>query len=179
MRGAEECQGILPSRGVRALYGSDHRRRALTSIGPRRLLESMTWRRAPFYVLAVLLLPSLVRAQSAGDDAVCLGFAFGTWKPKLDWKAAGHPAFPDSSRMLHAPSGRDWAYDDDKGDSALVLVPSWWPAGVVVYLKNRAPASGDTVTGEAIAMRAIGDSVSPRAPVRAWRVPCRRGAAPR
>jgi hypothetical protein len=124
--------------------------------------------------IGVLVLPCSSHGQAGSSDAVCLGFAFGTWKPKLDWAAAGHGAFPDSSRLSHAPSGRDWAFGPDNTDTAFVLMPSWWPAGVVILLPNRQPAPEDTVTGEAIAMRAIADSLSPRTRVRAWRVPCER-----
>jgi hypothetical protein len=128
--------------------------------------------------LVLLVMPSFVHAQATGGEVVCLGFEFGTWKPKLDWHGAGYDAFPDSSRLQHSPSGRDWAFGPDKTDSSFVLMPSWWPAGVVVLLPNREPAPGDTVSGEAIAMRADADSTSPRTRVRAWRVPCgqKRGA---
>jgi hypothetical protein len=129
---------------------------------------------------ALLLIPPHAHAQAIGGDDVCLGFEFGTWKPKLDWHAAGYEAFPDSGRVQRSPSGRDWAFGPDKTDSALVLMPSWWPAGIVILLPNREPAPGDTVSGEAIAMRAIADSISPRTRVRAWRVPCvQKSRAPR
>ena len=113
------------------------------------------------------------QAAPARDEPVCLGFAFGVWKPKLDWRAAGHGDFPDSSRLQRAPDGRDWAIDGDKADSSLILFPAWWPVGVLVALPTRAPARGDTVSGEAVALRANVDSASPRARVRAWRVTCR------
>jgi hypothetical protein len=110
--------------------------------------------------------------RPASDEPVCLGFSFGTWKPALDWRAAGHGAFPDSSKLEHAPAGRDWASDLDEPDSSLVLYPAWWPVGVSVHLPTRSPAFGDTVSGLAIAYRAIADSASPKAAVRAWRVYC-------
>jgi hypothetical protein len=132
----------------------------------------MSWVRTFLLSIPVMLCPVVARAQSAGGDAVCLGFSFGTWKPKLDWRAAGHGEFPDSTRLQHAANGRDWAFGADKTDTSIVLVPSWWPAGVVVLLPNREPAQGDTVSGDAIAMRANGASLSPRTRVRAWRVPC-------
>jgi hypothetical protein len=122
--------------------------------------------------LALLFIPLHAHAQTTGGDDICLGFQFGTWKPKLDWHAAGYDAFPDSRRLQRSPSGRDRAFGPDKTDSAFVLMPSWWPAGIVILLPNREPAPGDTVSGDAIAMRAIADSLSPRTRVRAWRVAC-------
>jgi hypothetical protein len=128
--------------------------------------------------LAVLSLPSLAHAQNPAKDEpqVCLGFAFGAWTPPLDWRAAGHGAMPDSSRLQRAPSGRDWASDAGAGepDSLLILFPNWWPAGVRVDLPTRTPAPGDTVVGRAVAFVANGERKSPTSRVRAWRVGCGR-----
>lgn len=111
------------------------------------------------------------------DDAVCLGFAFGAFTPKLDWERAGHQPVRDSSALQHAPAGRDWAADiATSRDSLLYLFPAWWPVGVLVEVPNRAPAYGDTVSGRATALVARGDLTPPVAKVRAWRVPC--GGAP-
>jgi hypothetical protein len=131
----------------------------------------------PFLVtLAVLSLSSLAPAQNPAKDEpqVCLGFAFGAWTPPLDWRAAGHGAMPDSSRLQRAPSGRDWASDAGAGepDSLLILFPKWWPAGVSVELPTRTPAPGDTVVGRAVAFVANGARKSPTSSVRAWRVGC-------
>ena len=114
-------------------------------------------------------------SANAANDQVCLGFSFGKWKPALNWRAAGHGDFPDSNRLQHAPLGRDWAMGAGDPDSSLMLFPAWWPVGVLVALPNRAPAPGDTVSGEAIALRANADSTSPRTKVRAWRVACGSG----
>ncbi len=57
-------------------------------------------------------------------------------------------------------------------EHTIVLLPSWWPAGVSVTLPNRAPAMGDTVTGSAFAYVADGRRKAPTAKVLAWRVPC-------
>jgi hypothetical protein len=113
-----------------------------------------------------------VDAQSSGP--ACLGFAFGAWSPALDWRAAGHGAKPDSSRLQHAPAGRDWAVNGSRSesDSLMMLFPSWWPAGVIVTLPTREPAAGDTLTGRATALVANGRVAAPTARVRAWRVPC-------
>jgi len=112
--------------------------------------------------------------------AVCLGFAFGSWSPPLDWHAAKHQGTPDSTSMGHAPGGRGWAGDAGT-DSTMMLYPGWWPVGVVVALPTRTPAQGDTVTGLATALVADGRVHNPTAKVRAWRVPCgqpnRSGAA--
>ena len=112
------------------------------------------------------------------DDAVCLGFAFGAFTPKLDWERAGHQPVRDSSALQHAPAGRDWAADiATSRDSLLFLFPAWWPVGVLVEIPNRTPAYGDTVSGRATALVARGDLTPPVARVKAWRVPC--GGAPR
>ena len=128
----------------------------------------------------VILLPAhRLRAQSApahDDEPVCLGFAFGTWTPALNWKGAGHGEMPDAKVLPHAPAGRDWATDAGAGmsDTLMILYPAWWPAGVRVDLPTRTPAVGDTVVGRAIAFVANGAVKSPEARVRAWRVPCKR-----
>lgn len=111
------------------------------------------------------------------EDAVCLGFAFGAFTPKLDWQRAGHDPVRDSSLLQHAPAGRDWAADiATNRDSLLYLFPAWWPVGVLVEVPKRSLAYGDTVTGRATALVARGDLTPPVAKVRAWRVPC--GNAP-
>jgi len=129
--------------------------------------------------LGTLTAANAARAQDARPTAaaeqVCLGFAFGSWKPALNWHAAGHGEFPDSSRLQHAPMGRDWAMNSGDPDSTLMLFPAFWPVGVLVSLPTRSPAAGDTVTGEAIALRADAASEPSRTRVRAWRVTC--GAA--
>lgn len=119
-----------------------------------------------------------LRAQDAASpgerdtSAVCLGFAFGSWSPPLDWHAAKHQGAPDSSWVGHAPGGRGWAGDEGMNDSTLMLYPGWWPVGVTVALPTRSPARGDTVTGIATALVADGRVRNPAAKVRAWRVPC-------
>jgi hypothetical protein len=115
---------------------------------------------------------SQASTQTTDDGPVCLGFAFGQWKPALNWRAAGHGEFPDTSKLERSASGRDWATRSGDPDSSLMLFPAWWPVGVLVALPTRTPSAGDTVSGEAIALRAAFDSVSPRARVRAWRVRC-------
>ena len=135
-------------------------------------------------VLALFATGTVARAQDADTTArrpdagdVCLGFAFGSFTPKLDWEKAGHRPVRDSSSLQHAPSGRDWAQDMElRRDSALYLFPSWWPVGVIVQLPNRTPAPGDTVSGTATALVARGDIEPPVARVKAWRGGC--GAPP-
>ena len=123
--------------------------------------------------LALVLAPARGSAQArALADDVCLGFAFGAWTPALDWKAAGHPPL-DPRFHQRAEDGRDWATTQAvESESVIVLLPSWWPAGVSVTLPNCAPAVGDTVVGSAFAYVADGRRKAPKAPVRAWRVPC-------
>jgi hypothetical protein len=130
-------------------------------------------------VLLVLVLPARVWAQAIPaapptDVATCLGFAFSKWTPALDWKGAGHGAMPDSSRVPHAPGGRDWAADalDRASDSTLVLFPTWWPVGVIITFDRKPAVVGDTVTGRAYAMVADGTRTPPRASVRAWLKAC-------
>ena len=127
----------------------------------------------------MLAAATAARAQdtrsAAPAEEVCLGVAFGAWKPALNWHAAGHGEFPDSSRLQHAPMGRDWAMNSSDRDSTLMLFPAFWPVGVLVSLPTRSPAAGDTVCGEAIALRADAASEPSRAHVRAWRVTCGAG----
>lgn len=131
---------------------------------------------------ATLLGSPLVSARAqdtarppATEPAVCLGFAFGAFTPKLDWAKAGHAPIRDSSAVQRAPDGRDWASDVAlPNDSSLYLFPSWWPVGVWVELSTRTPAPGDTATGRAIALVARGNIAPPVAAVKAWRVPCGR-----
>lgn len=114
-----------------------------------------------------------VAAPERDETAICYGFAFGKWTPALDWAAAGHGARPESSRLLHAPDGRDWASDVTTArDTVLMLYPGWWPAGVMVRLPKLLPAQGDTLSGTATALVADGRAQSPAAKVRAWAVPC-------
>ena len=131
--------------------------------------------------IVVLAVPRPARAQDSTardprDDSgpVCLGFAFGAWTPKLDWKAAGH--VPVTGRIAgdETPEGRDWAAPPVAGDTSLLLFPRWWPAGVAVALPARTPAPGDTVIGRAVALVPGPNLDAPVSRVRAWRVPCRR-----
>jgi hypothetical protein len=129
--------------------------------------------------LATDLVPRGIRAQASAPDApVCLGFTFGPWTPKLDWRAAGHGPPVDTSRLERAPLGRDWAVNTQGGahepDSLMILFPAFWPAGVSVDLPTRTPAPGDTVLGTARAFVANAAKRSPTATVRAWRVSCSR-----
>lgn len=124
---------------------------------------------------AVLIaLASPARAQQQRDEPpVCLGFTFGPWTPALDWKAAGHLTEIDPATHQRAADGRDWATTQAVQDEhTIMLLPSWWPAGVSVTLPNRAPAIGDTVVGSAFAFIADGRKKAPAARVWAWRVPC-------
>ena len=124
--------------------------------------------------LTLVLCPTALAAQAPSNDSppVCLGFAFGAWTPALDWRAAGHPPL-DPKFHLSAGDGRDWATTDAvANESTVVLLPSWWPAGVSVTLPNRTPALGDTVVGSAFAYVADGRRTAPTSQVRAWRVRC-------
>ncbi|MDB4880232.1 MAG: hypothetical protein JWL60_1678 [Gemmatimonadetes bacterium] len=125
--------------------------------------------------VTVLVLLSLLAAPVRGQappaaDAVCYGFAFGPWTPGLDWKRAGHP---DPSRSTNAadvaPLDRRWAVETD---SALMLFPGWWPAGVSVALPRRPRTLADTVHGQAIALVPDYRMKNPVAKVRAWGIRC-------
>ena len=125
--------------------------------------------------LLVTLAPSLLGAQQQERDEppVCLGFTFGAWTPALDWRAAGHVTRIDPTVHQRADDGRDWATTQAVQDEhTIVLLPSWWPAGVSVTLPNRTPAPGDTVVGSALAFVGDGRRKPPTAKVWAWRVPC-------
>ena len=140
---------------------------------PSNLICTSARRAALAVILALAVSPSRGSAQSRSEPPVCLGFAFGKWTPALDWKAAGHVATIDPRYHQQASDGRDWATTQAvESESIVVLLPSWWPAGVSVKLPNRAPAIGDTVVGSAFAYVADGRRTAPRAQVRAWRVPC-------
>jgi hypothetical protein len=134
---------------------------------PRNIVTSLA--------LVLLSAPSLARAQLPQRDepTVCLGFAFGQWTPALDWRAAGHTSPLDPSFHQRADDGRDWATTQAVQDEhTLMLLPSWWPAGVSVTLPTRTPAPGDTIVGSAFAFVADGRKKAPTAKVLAWRVPC-------
>jgi hypothetical protein len=121
----------------------------------------------------LVIVPSLGRAQASDEPSVCLGFAFGAWTPALDWRGAGHETALDPSVHQRAADGRDWATTQAVQDEhTIVLLPSWWPAGVSVTLPTRTPAPGDTVVGHAFAYVADGRRKVPTSEVRAWRVPC-------
>jgi hypothetical protein len=145
--------------------------------------SALVWRLLiPILIGIGLLLLAVTRAEgqtSPTNADACLGFSFGVWTPPLDWQAAGHGARPDPKVLQHAPDGRDWAADLslESADSALVLFPSWWPAGVVVRLPRGLPAPGDTIRGRATALVADGRRQAPAADVRAWRVPCHKDDA--
>jgi hypothetical protein len=122
--------------------------------------------------LLLALVPSRSRAQQPSEASVCLGFAFGAWTPTLDWRGAGHQTL-DPSLHQRADDGRDWATTQSVDDEhTIILLPSWWPAGVSVTLPTRSPTLGDTVVGHAFAYVADGRLKVPTSQVRAWRVPC-------
>lgn len=140
----------------------------------RRVVRAATWCLA---ALAIVAASRGARAQGgvSGDtvDAVCFGFAFGTWSPPLDWRAAGHGDRLDTNSFIHAPGGRDWAAEAaSPRDTVLMLFPVWWPAGVAVSIPARQLVVGDSVTGRAAALVADGRLQAPVAKVRAWRVRC-------
>jgi hypothetical protein len=127
--------------------------------------------------VALLMPPPRAAAQAQepnrDEPPVCLGFAFGTWTPPLNWKAAGHETPIDQALLQRAEDGRDWATTQAVQDEhTIVLLPSWWPVGVSVTLPNRSPAVGDTVLGTAFAFIGDGRKTAPTTKVRAWRVPC-------
>src|SRR5215218_6835417 len=124
------------------------------------------------FAATVLVAPALAHAQQRDEPPVCLGFTFGPWTPALDWKAAGHQSQIDPAVHQHAADGRDWATTQAVQDEhTIMLLPSWWPAGVSVTLPTRTPAPGDTVVGNAFAYVGDGRRKAPTSEVRAWRVP--------
>lgn len=117
--------------------------------------------------------PDAARAQLPADQPTrCYGFAFGPWTPPLDWRAAGHGPLPSPGSEQHAPGGRSWAFDPAT-DTLLILVPSWWPAGVAVALPDPPRLGGDTVLTHATAFVANGERRAPVSRVRVWAVACR------
>jgi hypothetical protein len=120
-------------------------------------------------------LSASARAQlPAEQPSRCYGFAFGSWTPPLDWSAAGHGPPPAPGSEQRAPAGRAWAFNGEQAsDTLLILVPSWWPAGVVVSLPNPPRVGGDTVITRATALVANGERRAPVSRVRVWAVACR------
>ena len=124
-------------------------------------------------MLLVVLAPATAFAQQQNEAPVCLGFAFGAWMPALDWRAAGHVTPVDARTHQRTDDGRDWAMTQAvQNEHTIILLPSWWPAGVSVTLPNRSPAAGDTVVGTAFAFVGDGRRTAPVSPVRAWRIAC-------
>ncbi len=134
-----------------------------------------------------------VRAQGASDagrSPACYRFAFGSWTPPLDWANAGHDSATRGYLKEARPSGSVHAgaasngrresavLDSIGGVQQLILLPSWWPAGVTVRFPVFASAS-DTVRGTAQAFVADGRAEVPTAQVAVWRVQCGGGAPPR
>jgi hypothetical protein len=125
-----------------------------------------------------LYLPLVPAADAQVRDTtppLCLGFSFGQWTPPLDWRAAGHGAPPDTSRLARTAENRDWASNGmvETEDSLVFLYPRWWPAGVAVTLPTRSPVPGDTIVGRARALVADGRQANPTSRVKAWAVRCR------
>jgi hypothetical protein len=95
--------------------------------------------------VALLAAPAPALAQQRDEPPVCLGFTFGQWAPALDWKAAGHQTRIDPATHQHADDGRDWATTQAVQDEhTIMLLPSWWPAGVSVTLPNEHRESSRT-----------------------------------
>ena len=107
--------------------------------------------------------------------AECFGFAFGPWRPPLDWRAAGRGGDAPSVRL----PGEFAARDSAAGGYELLLFPSWWPAGVGVRFDRAPRVPGDTAAGVAHAFVADGRRATPSTTVRAWLKPCGGEARPR
>ena len=165
--------------------------RSLSSIEPpRRAVRAATLGAALAASFAAAA-PRAMRAQAApvaardtARDTVpsapvavaeCFGFAFGPWRPPLDWRAAGHGADAPSVRL----PGEFAARDSAAGRYELLLFPSWWPAGVGVRFDRAPRVPGDTVGGVAHAFVADGRRATPSTTVRAWLKPCGGEARPR
>ena len=113
-------------------------------------------------------------SRDTADYNYCLGFAFGSWSPPLDLKAAGHNPIVDTAHFTRAPGGRDWAASGATaaGDSTILLFPIWWPAGVVIVLEHIPMSTADTARGKATALVADGRNASPTSNIRAWQKHC-------
>jgi hypothetical protein len=123
--------------------------------------------------LATRLAAQAPTTPDTADYNYCLGFAFSSWTPPLDLKAAGHNPI-DTAHFVHAPGGRDWAASGTRaeGDTSIVLFPIWWPAGVVIALDHMPKSIADTVHGKATALVADGRKSSPTSAIRAWEKRC-------
>ena len=141
------------------------------SVVPRHLLAQRTAERAA----------SPPAGETAHHDVrECWRFVFGPWQPVLDWRGAGHagraPAdYPGAGgRGAPAPTSAPGsaAWTAAAGDTALILFPDWWPAGVTVRLEPAASAMADTVKGTATALVADGRLRNPVSRIIAIRRPC-------
>ncbi len=135
-------------------------------------------------VVGIVALPSSLASQQSTRTPPCLRFAFGPWRPPLDWEGAGHAGSAEhngeavrrlrDSIFLQQP-GRDhgdgMAWDERSNGARLYLFPEWWPAGVVIQFDTTAVA-GDTLHGVAEAMVADAGAQRSTARVRALRVAC-------
>jgi hypothetical protein len=156
------------------LHGT-HQRNMFAPMPPSGRLAAFTTGliRAMCIGALVALAPMILVAQQKNEAPVCLGFAFGTWTPALDWRAAGHVTPLDTRTNQGTADGRDWATTQAvQNEHTIILLPFWWPAGVSVKLPNRSPAIGDTVVGSAFAFVGDGRRTTPVSQVRAWRVAC-------
>lgn len=122
-------------------------------------------------------IPGIAAAQAAPEDAVCYGFSFGRWTPALDQAAAGHDA--GGPAAPRTPEGRGWATSDSSSGAALILFPTWWPAGVRVTLPSGPPPLGKSASGTASALVADGRRRAPTAPILVRGVACAGDAARR
>ena len=125
-------------------------------------------------VLSATAIAAQTPTRPPDVDEVCLGFAFGTWRPALNWAEAGHQPVTDTTVWSKAPGGRDWAVNGTKteGDTTFILFPMWWPAGVVVSLEHVPKSPIDSVRGQAIAMVADARKAAPTTAIRAWMKSC-------
>lgn len=135
------------------------------------------WPMAAAMMLVALATRASAQSTASRDTAdynYCLGFAFGSWTPALDLKAAGHNPVVDTSHFARAAAGRDWATSGKRteGDTTFMLFPIWWPAGVVIALDHTPTSSVDTVRGKATALVADGRKASPTSSIRAWEKRC-------
>jgi hypothetical protein len=126
-----------------------------------------------------------VRPDSA-KPSPCWRFAFGEWKPPLDWNAAGHKG-TDSASADQIRKIRDSVYDKDpvatrnnameiqytKDGMQVMLYPFWWPPGVRLTFDSTV-AGGREMVGTAVALVANGAAESPRARTRAQQTTCAR-----
>lgn len=123
------------------------------------------------------------RAANSPQPSPCWRFAFGEWKPALDWAKAGHWG-SDSGMAKRVDRARDSIHLGNPaarapemtieyvdGGMRVMLYPPWWPIGVLIVFPGVTPATRE-VSGTAKALVADAAMTPPAATARAQQIAC-------